>query len=164
MTLKSSTRRGLAAMGRARWPLAEPVKRMRVLLLLIAVVFSMCAGRALQVQAFDAKAYATEAADRMQESQVLPASRGDLTDRYGAVLAYTEQTVNVVADPELVNAVTGTLEPSENSSLPPVTWSFVFGRSLSTTRDSVTGDDQDSCSQLPAVPPTVDHSRVESDG
>lgn len=102
MTLKSSTQRRLKSMGRVRWPLAQPVKRMRVLLLMIAMVFSLCAGRALQVQAFDAKAYATEAADRMQESLVLPAARGDITDRYGAVLAYTEQTVNVIADPKAI--------------------------------------------------------------
>lgn len=102
MTLKSSTGRGMSRLRRARWPLASPVRRMRVLLLMIAVVFSLCAGRALQVQAFDAKAYATEAADRMQQSEVLPALRGDITDRYGDVLAYTEQTVKVIADPKAI--------------------------------------------------------------
>lgn len=102
MTLKSSAGRRLSSLRKARWPLASPVGRMRILLLMIAVVFSLCAGRALQIQAFDAKAYATEAADQMQQSKVLPAQRGDIVDRYGDVLAYTEQTVKVWADPKMI--------------------------------------------------------------
>lgn len=102
MTLKSSTNRQLSRLRKARWPLASPVGRIRVLLIAIAVVFSLCAGRALQVQAFDSSAYAAEAADQMKQTQVLPATRGDLTDRYGDVLAYTEQTVNVIADPKAI--------------------------------------------------------------
>ncbi len=102
MTLKSSTKRQLTRLRKARWPLASPVGRMRILLLLIAVVFSLCAGRALQIQAFDAQAYAAEAADQMQQSQVLPAQRGDIVDRYGDVLAYTENTVKVIADPKMI--------------------------------------------------------------
>ena len=102
MTLKSSTNRQLSRLRKARWPLASPVGRIRVLLIAIAVVFSLCAGRALQVQAFDSSAYAAEAADQMKQTQVLPAIRGDLTDRYGDVLAYTEQTVNVIADPKAI--------------------------------------------------------------
>ena len=39
-----------------RWRLASPVGRMRVLLLCLAIVFSLCAGRVLQIQAFDAQA------------------------------------------------------------------------------------------------------------
>ena len=102
MTLKSSTNRQLSRLRKARWPLASPVGRIRVLLIAIAVVFSLCAGRALQVQAFDSSAYAAEAADQMKQTQVLPAIRGDLTYRYGDVLAYTEQTVNVIADPKAI--------------------------------------------------------------
>jgi cell division protein FtsI (penicillin-binding protein 3) len=98
----SDVRRRLSRLRRARLPLASPVRRMRGLLIAIAVVFSLCAGRALQVQAFDAQAYAAEAADQMQQSQVLPALRGEITDRYGDVLAFTEQTVMVVADPKMI--------------------------------------------------------------
>ena len=75
MTLKSSTNRQLSRLRKARWPLASPVGRIRVLLIAIAVVFSLCAGRALQVQAFDSSAYAAEAADQMKQTQVLPATQ-----------------------------------------------------------------------------------------
>ena len=102
MTLKTSSKRQLARLRRARWPLASPVGRMRILLLTIAIVFSLCAGRALQIQAFDAQAYAAEAAEAMKQSRVLPALRGDIVDRYGDVLAYTEQTVKVIADPKTI--------------------------------------------------------------
>ncbi|MFT3861699.1 peptidoglycan D,D-transpeptidase FtsI family protein [Micropruina sp.] len=102
MSVRNGLLRRLSDLRRARWPLASPVGRMRLMLIAIAVVFSMCAGRALQVQAFDAQAYAAEAADQMQQSQVLPALRGEITDRYGDVLAYTEQTVNVIADPKAI--------------------------------------------------------------
>ena len=87
---------------RARWPLASPVGRLRVLLIVVAVVFSLCAGRALQIQAFDAEAYAAEAADQMKTSRPLQALRGTITDRFGDVLAYTEPTVMVIADPEMI--------------------------------------------------------------
>lgn len=99
MTAKSNGSRRLSRLSRARLPLASPIRRMRVLLIAIAVVFSLCAGRALQVQALDARTYATEAAEQMQQTVDLPALRGDITDRYGDVLAYTEATVNVIADP-----------------------------------------------------------------
>ncbi len=99
---KAGPARRLARLRRQRLPLASPVRRMRVLLIAIAVVFSMCAGRALQVQAFDPQAYAAEAAEAMQQTQVLPASRGEITDRYGDILAFTEDTVQVVADPKMI--------------------------------------------------------------
>ncbi|MFT4218533.1 MAG: penicillin-binding protein 2 [Micropruina sp.] len=99
---RSTASRQLSRLRRARLPLASPVRRTRVLLIVIAVVFSLCAGRALQVQALDAPTYAEQAADQMQQSQVLPALRGDITDRYGDILAFTEQTVTVVADPKMI--------------------------------------------------------------
>ncbi len=99
---KSTAARQLSRLRRARLPLASPIRRLRVLLIAIAVVFSLCAGRALQVQAFDAKTYATAAADQMQQTQVLPASRGEISDRYGDILAFTEDTVQVVADPKMI--------------------------------------------------------------
>ena len=39
MTWRSSVRRQLSRLSRARWPLASPVGRMRILLLAIAIVF-----------------------------------------------------------------------------------------------------------------------------
>lgn len=85
-----------------RWPLAPSVRRLRTMLLVIAIAFSMAAGRALQVQALDATAEAEKAADQMTVSRPLPAMRGSITDRFGDVLAYTEPTVRVIADPMMI--------------------------------------------------------------
>lgn len=101
-TLGAASSRAGRRFGRARWPLAPSVGRLRMLLLVIAMVFSLCAGRALQIQAFDASAYAAEAADQMTVSKPLYAVRGSITDRFGDVLAYTEPTVMVVADPMMI--------------------------------------------------------------
>ena len=101
-TLAGTAARARRRFSRARWPLAPSAGRLRVLLLVIAMVFSLCAGRALQIQAFDAAAYAAEAADQMTVSKPLYAVRGRITDRFGDVLAYTEPTVMVVADPTMI--------------------------------------------------------------
>ncbi len=69
-----------------RWRLASPVGRMRVLLLCLAIVFSLCAGRVLQIQAFDAQAYATTAAEAMQHRErIVTRMRGDRLRASGAL-------------------------------------------------------------------------------
>jgi cell division protein FtsI (penicillin-binding protein 3) len=78
------------------------VGRVRALLIVVAVVFSLAAGRAVQVQAIDATNVAAEAADQMTVSHVLPAFRGTITDRNGEVLAETQDTVVIHADAKLI--------------------------------------------------------------
>jgi len=87
---------------RRRLPVARSVGRVRALLIVVAVVFSLAAGRAVQVQAIDATNVAAEAADQMTVSHVLPAFRGTITDRNGEVLAETEDTVEIHADAKLI--------------------------------------------------------------
>ena len=91
-------RSGSSRKRRVRLPLARSVGRVRSLLIVVAVVFSLAAGRAVQVQAIDANNVAAEAADQMTVSHVLPAFRGTITDRNGEVLAQTQDTVKVIAD------------------------------------------------------------------
>lgn len=83
-------------------PVAAAVPRLRVLLILIAVVFSLAAGRAFQVQALDSSAVAAEAADQLTVTQDLPAFRGQILDRNAEPLAFTQDTVNVTASPKLI--------------------------------------------------------------
>jgi len=83
-------------------PVAAAVPRLRILLILIAVVFSLAAGRAVQVQAIDASAVATEATDQRTVARTLPAIRGSITDRNGEPLAYTQDTVLVVVNPRMI--------------------------------------------------------------
>lgn len=83
-------------------PVAAAVPRLRVLLIVIAVIFSLAAGRAFQVQALDSTTMAAEAADQLTVTQNLPAFRGAIVDRNGEPLAFTQDTVNVEASPKLI--------------------------------------------------------------
>ncbi|MFZ0531501.1 MAG: penicillin-binding protein 2 [Propionicimonas sp.] len=85
-----------------RLPVAPSVERLRMLLIAIAVVFSLAAGRAVQVQAIDASNVAEEAADQITVTRDLPAFRGEITDRNGEVLAMTTDTVKVIADARMI--------------------------------------------------------------
>ena len=96
---------------RHRLPVAPSVPRLRVLLIMVAVIFSLAAGRAVQVQAIDANTVAAEAAEQMTVSHVLPAFRGEITDRNGEVLAMTQDTVWVIASPRSI-ATNGRMQTS----------------------------------------------------
>jgi cell division protein FtsI (penicillin-binding protein 3) len=85
-----------------RLPLARSVRRVRGLLIAVAVVFSLAAGRAVQVQAIDATNVAAEAAQQITVVRDLPAFRGEITDRNGEVLAMTANTVKVLADAKAI--------------------------------------------------------------
>jgi cell division protein FtsI (penicillin-binding protein 3) len=85
-----------------RLPVARAVPRLRILMILVAVVFSLAAGRAVQVQAIDASTVATEAADQITVSRNLPAMRGTITDRDGEVLVYTQDTVQMSVNPKMI--------------------------------------------------------------
>ncbi|MGC3993875.1 MAG: penicillin-binding protein 2 [Propionicimonas sp.] len=87
---------------RVTLPLARSTGRVRALLIVVAIVFSLAAGRAVQVQAIDASNVAAEAADQMTVSHVLPAFRGTIADRNGDVLAQTEDTVRITADDKMI--------------------------------------------------------------
>ncbi len=87
---------------RLRLPVAQSAARLRILLIGIAVIFSLAAGRAVQVQAIDAGNVAEEAADQITVARQLPAFRGEITDRNGEVLAMTADTVKVIADAKMI--------------------------------------------------------------
>jgi len=75
---------------------------------LLAFVLSLFVGRLLQLQGLDAATYAEVATKERLRSKVLPATRGQITDRHGIALATTVDARNVTADPELVTDVDGT--------------------------------------------------------
>lgn len=84
-----------------RVPLADGGRRLHVVLIMLAMGLSLCAGRLLQLQGFDSSAYAAESAAALTQKMPLLPSRGDITDRNGTVLAATEPAVAVTADPGL---------------------------------------------------------------
>ncbi|MGV8844929.1 peptidoglycan D,D-transpeptidase FtsI family protein [Tessaracoccus sp.] len=71
-------------------------------MLVVALLVSVCVGRAFQLQAIDAEAFADQAASKMQSTNALPATRGSITDRNGVVLAATEPAMMIIADPDMV--------------------------------------------------------------
>lgn len=84
-------------------PLADSQKRLRILLLVLGIVASVCAGRLVQFQGLDPQAYAATAAKQMTRSVPIAATRGTITDRNGTALAITSPAVMITADPTLLN-------------------------------------------------------------
>ena len=84
-----------------RIPLASTSRRLHAVLVVIAIGISLCGGRLLQLQGFDSSAYAATSADLLTRKLPLLPSRGQISDRNGAVLASTQPAVAVTADPTL---------------------------------------------------------------
>ena len=123
---RSTRRRRWAA---ARLPLASAPQRLHVMLIVVAVALSLCAGRLLQLQGFDSAAYAAESTRELTRTLPLLPARGELTDRNGRVLASTEPAVAVTADPKLTvlqapllaSILSGYLQMSEAELMPLLT-------------------------------------------
>lgn len=94
--------RSTASRRKGRMKLAPSAFRLRVLVLAVAILFSVAAARAVQIQVVSAEAMAAEAAAKMTVGRDVPARRGTITGRDGQVLALTEATVNVIADPSMI--------------------------------------------------------------
>lgn len=87
---------------RPRWRLASTAGRIRVLLVVVAVMFSVTGARAIQFQVLDASDMASEALANMKVTRDIPAVRGQILDRDGRVLAFSEDTVNITASPNTI--------------------------------------------------------------
>lgn len=86
-----------------RIPLRKQTHRIQGLVVVMALVMTVFMGRAFLLQAFDARAYAAEAAAQMKASRELIAQRGTITDRNGVVLAASEPAVRIIADPMMIS-------------------------------------------------------------
>src|SRR3954452_23325712 len=91
-------------LGAVRLPLAASPRRLHVILVVMAMGLSLCAGRLLQLQGFDSARYTASSVDALTRTLPLLPARGDITDRNGAVLASTQPAVAVTADPTLTAA------------------------------------------------------------
>jgi cell division protein FtsI (penicillin-binding protein 3) len=87
-----------------RVPLGSSTRRLHVVLVVMAMGLSLCAGRLLQLQGFDSARYTADSIDALTRTLPLLPSRGEITDRNGTVLASTQPAVAVTADPTLVGA------------------------------------------------------------
>jgi len=68
-----------------------------------AIIMTLFVGRLLQLQAFDAPAYAGAAESARLKTVALPATRGTITDSSGTALATTVEARNVTADQTLIS-------------------------------------------------------------
>lgn len=82
--------------------LADPRKRLRVVLVGFCVLMSLFGGRLVQLQGIDASSYAAAAREVGRETESLPAARGEIVDRNGNPLASTVDSFDVVVDQTLV--------------------------------------------------------------
>ncbi len=92
-----------------------PGRRVAVMRIVIAVVFVALAGRLVLVQLGGSGKYAALGAAEVTSTQPLPALRGGIYDRNGAVLAMSVPTSDVIADPFLIHD-----PPGEAARLAPL--------------------------------------------
>lgn len=86
-----------------RFPVANSGRRLQWLVGALVVAIVLCVGRAFQLQALQAQAYANKATEQMTRTQPLLPERGAILDRNGQVLATTQPAVDVIADPSMIH-------------------------------------------------------------
>lgn len=79
------------------------MRRLRFGTVLVLVLFVVIAGRLVELQLTDAEAYAADGFRQRLREVPLPAPRGSILDRTGAVLAHSVEARYVYADPELID-------------------------------------------------------------
>jgi cell division protein FtsI (penicillin-binding protein 3) len=82
--------------------LADPIKRGTILMILTAVIFSVFAGRLIELQAVRGEALAAEALNQRLKVQPLMPQRGAIVDARGEPLALTVESRNITIDQTLV--------------------------------------------------------------
>ncbi len=87
-------------------------RRIKILLGGIGAVLLIIAGRLLQLQCLSEVDYRQEISRRMRQEDVLPASRGRILDRRGAILAVDEPCFDVCVDYRLLFARAG-VDPND---------------------------------------------------
>jgi cell division protein FtsI (penicillin-binding protein 3) len=85
--------------------LGNPLRRLRIVVVAIAFIFSLFAGRLVQLQAVNSVNYgATASAERTQD-YVLTATRGSILDSSGQPLAESVDAVDITADPVQISTL-----------------------------------------------------------
>lgn len=84
-------------------PLRMAQGRLRIALLMVAILFFAFFLRLIDVQAVNAKSYAERATRELTKTATLPAPRGEITDRNGNVLARSVESLDLVVDQTLIN-------------------------------------------------------------
>ncbi len=81
--------------------LADPRRRLRVITVVLSVVFSVFAGRLVQLQLLDSDALASDANTNRYLNIPITAERGSITSSDGVALATTVDAYDITADPAM---------------------------------------------------------------
>ncbi|MFD8787569.1 penicillin-binding transpeptidase domain-containing protein [Kitasatospora sp. NPDC059599] len=81
--------------------LAEPKRRLRVITIVMSLVFSVFAGRLIQLQLVDSDALAADANTNRYLNIPITAERGSITSADGVALAATVDAYDITADPAM---------------------------------------------------------------
>lgn len=81
--------------------LGDPRRRLRLVGISLALVFTLFAGRLVQLQLLDASALAADSGTNKYVDVRLPAGRGSITSSDGFVLATTVDAYDITADPTM---------------------------------------------------------------
>lgn len=81
--------------------LADPRKRLRFVTVVLSLVFSVFAGRLVQLQLIDSDALAADANTNRYQVIPLTAERGSITSSDGVALATTVDAYDITADPQM---------------------------------------------------------------
>lgn len=84
-------------------PLRMAQGRLRIALLMVAILFAAFFLRLVDVQTVNAKSYAERATRELTRTATLPAPRGEITDRDGNVLVRSVESLDLVVDQTLIN-------------------------------------------------------------
>lgn len=85
----------------SRLRLAAPHRRLHAILLAVTFVVIIFAVRLVELQGIDGRVYARQATAQYLHTQTLPAPRGEIVDRDGAVLAASVDARDIVVDPSI---------------------------------------------------------------
>ncbi len=104
---RAHSRWGRESAGVRAYRLRSTGRRLRIAAAAMAVFFLLLAGRLVQLQGFQSHTYATIAEDQRRHTIDQPATRGEITDRSGNVLAVDVDANDVYANPHKVTDVLG---------------------------------------------------------
>ncbi|MFJ4592712.1 MULTISPECIES: peptidoglycan D,D-transpeptidase FtsI family protein [unclassified Kitasatospora] len=97
--------------------LAEPKRRLRVITVVMSLVFSVFAGRLVQLQLLDSDALAADANTNRYLNIPITAERGSITSSDGVALAATVDAYDITADPAMFTpAATGIPDAPEQAA------------------------------------------------
>jgi cell division protein FtsI (penicillin-binding protein 3) len=99
---QSNRKRRPAPQQSAPLRLGNPRRRAGILLVFVLIVFTIFAGRLLEIQAFRGDALAAAAVDQRTTTVTVLADRGDILDARGVPLAITVESRHITVDQTLV--------------------------------------------------------------